>query len=542
MPRARTLSLSAALAVLAACDTDRPIAAPAPPPARNLDAAALVTPASISLTKIGHVDGGGAAAAEITSYDHVTRRLFIVNGALGSVDVVDLHDPANPIRVASIPVSQFGSSANSVDTHDGIVAIAIQAAIKTTPGTVAFYDAATLALISHVTVGALPDMLTFDARGRQVLVANEGEPNDDYTVDPEGSVSIIDVADIRAPLVRTASFAPFNGQLAMLRARGVRIFGPNASVAQDLEPEYITVAEHGRTAWVTLQENNALAIIDVPSATVTDIVPLGFKDHSLPGNALDPSDRDGPSGGPAVRIRRAPVFGMYQPDAIASYRVAGQQFLVTANEGDARDYQGSPGFQEEARAGSLSLNPAVFTTEACDGPCAANSRLGRLTVTRTLGLNPAIGAYDALYAFGARSFSIWTATGEPVWDSGDQFERRTSMLPNVDFNASNTGNALDDRSDNKGPEPEGLALARFGARTFAFIGLERVGGVMVYDISNPASPHFVTYASSRQQAGGDLGPEGLTFVPAVASPNGAPLLIVGNETSGTTAIFQVNLH
>lgn len=542
MSSLRLLALAGAAAALSACATDRPVS-----PARSLtsgtiDASADITPASISLTKIGNVDGGGAAAAEITAFDHVTKRLFVVNGALGTVDVIDLQDPANPVTLTTLSVTQFGASANSVDTHDGIVAVAVEGHIKTSPGTVAFYDAATLNLISSVTVGALPDMVTFDERGRQLLVANEGEPNDDYTVDPEGSVSIIDVSDIANPSVRTTTFGAYNGQVDALRAKGVRIYGPNATVAQDFEPEYITVAENGRTAWVTLQENNAIAIVDVAAAIVTDIVALGFKDHSLAGNALDASDRDGPGGGPAVKIRRRPVLGMYQPDAIASYRVAGRTYLVTANEGDARDYGGTPGFQEEARVGSLPINTSIFTDAACDGPCSANSRLGRLTVTTTLGLNAATGQYDALYVLGARSFSIWSDAGQLVWDSGDQFEQRTSMLSNVAFNASNTGNSLDDRSDNKGPEPEGVVLARFGAKTFAFVGLERVGGVMVYDITNPNSPQFVTYANSRQGSGGDLGPEGLFFVPASESPNGAPLLIVGNEVSGTTAIWQIALN
>jgi len=507
-----------------------------------VDPNADLTPSSITLSKIGEVAGGGVGAAEITAFDHVSRRVFIVNGALGTVDVADLGNPSAPVPVGSISVTAFGASANGVDAHNGVVAVAIEGPAKTSPGTVAFYDAATLSLISSVTVGALPDMITFDEEGRRVLVANEGEPNDAYTVDPEGSISIIDVTDISAPRVTTAGFAAYNGQADALRAKGVRIYGPNASVAQDLEPEYITVSEDGRTAWATLQENNAVAIIDVATATVTDIVALGFKNHDLPGNALDVSDRDGPNNGPAIRIKRWPVLGMYQPDAIASYRVGGQTYLVTANEGDARDWQGTPGFQEESRVSALPLNPAIFTDKACDGRCSANSRLGRLTVTRTLGLNPATGQYDALYVLGARSFSIWSASGSLVWDSGDEFERRTASLAMVNFNASNTGNALDDRSDNKGPEPEGATIGRLGNRTYAFIGLERVGGIMVYDVSNPFGPRFMTYATSRNGSGGDLGPEGIEFVSAGQSPNGHPLLIVGHEVSGTTAIYQVNVQ
>lgn len=535
--------LAPVLASLAACDADRPTVPtaarePAAAPARAADPADP-TPSSIGLVKIGTFAGGGVGAAEITAYDDVSKRLFVVNGALGTVDVLDLRDPSAPTKVATLSVGALGAAANSVAADRGVVAVAIEGAPRTAPGSVAFYRATTLQLISTVQVGALPDMLTFTPDGRFVVTANEGEPNDAYTVDPEGSVSIIDVRNINRPTVRTAGFSGYDGQRDQLRQAGVRIFGPNASVAQDLEPEYVAVSDDSRLAYVTLQENNALATVDLTAATVTRIVPLGYKSHALAGNGLDASDRDGAGGGPLVNIRSWPVLGMYQPDAIAAYTVGGQTYLVTANEGDARDWAG---LREEARVGALSLNPAVFTSGACGGTCAAAARLGRLTVTTQTGRNPATGQHDALYAFGARSFSIWTASGQQVWDSGDQLEQRTTALPMVQFNAGNTDNALDDRSDNKGPEPEGVVIGRLGQKTFAFIGLERVGGVMVYDVTDPRAPTFVTYANPRIGGAGDLGPEGLTFVPAVRSPNRHPLLIVGNEVSGTTAIFQVELR
>lgn len=499
--------------------------------------AADKTPSTITLEKIGTFAGGGAGAAEITAFDPVSKRLFVVNSTMGTVDVLDITEPSAPVKVGVIPVAAFGASANSVAAHNGVVAIAIEGHVKTGPGTVAFYRAPTLEPISSVTVGALPDMVTFSPSGRYVLVANEAEPDDSYLIDPEGSVSIIDATNVNRPTLRTATFAAFNGQADALRASGVRIYGSNASVAQDFEPEYIAVSADDRTAYVTLQENNALAIVDIATATVTSIVPFGYKNHSLPGNGIDASDRDN-----AINIRTWPVFGMYEPDAIAAYSVGGQTYLVTANEGDAREWLGTPGFVEEARVNSLSLNPNVFTDELCGGPCAANARLGRLTVTTTLGRNSETGQFDALYALGGRSFSIWTANGQQLWDSGDDLEQRTKSLPMVNFNASSTGNTIDDRSDNKGPEPEGVVLGRLGAKTFAFIGLERTGGVIVYDVSSPSGPTFVTYVNTREGAGGDLGPEGLAFIPAVQSPNKSPLLIVGNEISGTTAIFRIKLH
>lgn len=358
-----------------------------------------------------------------------------------------------------------------------------------------------------------------------------------------------------APSVATAGFTAFNGQLAALRVQGVRIYGPNATVAQDLEPEYITLSSDNRTAYVTLQENNAIAVVDVENATVTAIHALGTKDHSLAGYGLDPSDEDGGtdtnSGTPLAKIGTWPVRGMYLPDGIASYVAGGKTYLITANEGDARaDW---PGYNEETRVRAYctgGLDPAVFpgATGTAGDPLLFDSNLGRLRITIApngddSGRNGS-NQCTKLYAFGARSFTIWgTDAGalQRVYDSGDQLEQRTLALPNVAFNASNDNNTLDGRSASKGPEPEGVTVARFGSKTYAFVGLERVGGVMVYDVSNPAAPTYVTYLNTRTGATGDRGPEGLHYISADRSPNGKPLLIVGNETSGTTAVFQINL-
>jgi hypothetical protein len=508
------------------------------------------TPVSLSLAKIGGFDGGAAGAAEITAYDASSKRLFIVNGANGTLDVVDLSDPAQPKRISTINVSALGGAVNSVAVHDGLVAVAIEAQPKTSPGTVAFYNAADLRLLGSVKVGAQPDMLTFTPDGKMVLVANEGEPNS-YgqadSVDPEGSISIITVNGGNNPTAVTADFKAFIGQEAALRAQGVRIFGPGANAAQDMEPEYIAISDDGKTAYVTLQENNAIAIVDIAAAKVTAIKALGFKDHSLTGMGLDASDEDGGnntnSGTPAIKIANYPVKGMYQPDAIAQFSVNGKRYLITANEGEARaDW---PGYSDETRVRShcsAGLDPSVF-------PDAANlildSNLGRLRITAnpnggSTGKNAA-GQCTELFSFGARSFTIWDTDIKRVFDSGDDFEQRTKALANVPFNSSHDSATLDGRSASKGPEPEGVAVGKIGSKTFAFIVLERVGGVMVYDVSAPEKPVFMHYLNTRNGITGDRGPEGVLFVPAAKSPNGKPLLIVGHEVSGTTAVLQLNL-
>jgi hypothetical protein len=502
---------------------------------------------NISLTHLASIgtatiDGTGA---EIVAYDAGTKRAFAINSTDNDLVVLDLADPKAPVLYEKIPLDAYGAGLNSVAVHRGLVAVAVEAQPKTDPGRVVFMNASTLQVVGDVEVGALPDMLTFDGEGTRVLVANEGEPVDYLpgSVNPEGSISIIDLAQgVPNASVRTADFRGFTKDA--LLAKGVRVFAPGATAAQDLEPEYITV--QGRTAWVTLQEANAVAIVDVPTATVQDIVSLGRKDHSLPGNALDPSDRDGPANGAATKIGNWPVFGMYQPDAIASYRIGKQTYLVTANEGDSRSGDDFPGYNEEVRVGSggYILDPTVFPDAAV---LKANANLGRLNVSNASGDTDGDGDFDRIDVFGARSFSIWTTDAQLVWDSGDQFERFFADPQNgfaANFNANHESNDPDNRSDNKGPEPEGVAVGKVGGRTYAFVGLERMGGVMAYDVSDPRSPQFAAYGTTRTFVGtnlaGDRGAEGVTFIAAEDSPNGEPLVLVGNEVSRTVAIFQVD--
>ncbi len=513
------------------------------------------TPATFTLSKIGGFGSAALGASEITAFDSASKRLFVVNGANGSLDVVDLSAPTAPKVIQTISTAAFGGGVfNSVAVYEGLVAVAVEAAPKTSAGKVAFYDAQTLALLNTVTVGSQPDMLTFSPDGKFVITANEGEPNS-YgaadSIDPEGSVSVITVNRGGTPTVATADFKSFIGQEASLRSQGVRIYGPGANAAQDLEPEYVAVTEDSKTAYVTLQENNAVAIVDLATAKVTAIKALGLKDHSVAGMGMDASDEDGGtntnSGTPTVKIITVPVKGMYQPDAIASYTAGGQTYFITANEGEARaDW---PGYSDETRVRThctAGLDPTVFADTT---NLILDSNLGRLRITSNpnggnTGKNAA-GQCTELWSFGARSFTIWNKDMVRVFDSGDQMEQRTSALANAKFNASHDNDTLDNRSPSKGPEPEGVAIGKIGNKTFAFVGLERIGGVMVYDVTSPAAPVFVTYFNNRAATGstltGDRGPEGVLFIAASKSPNGKPLLVVGNETSGTTAILQLNL-
>jgi DNA-binding beta-propeller fold protein YncE len=500
---------------------------------------------TLTLSLLGHYDTDlGTASAETVAYEQ--DRLFITNSANNSLDIVDLSDPAAPTLLQRVPLGAYGAGPNSVDVRHGRVAVAMEASPKTADGQVVFFDRDGN-LLNTLGVGALPDMLTYSPDGRRLLVANEGEPNSygqPDSVDPEGTVSIITLVPpgpgyLHVPgTVKTVDFRDFNvGERRHddLPA-GVRIFGPNASVAQDLEPEYVAVSDDNRTAYVTLQENNALAVVDLRTSRVTEIRDLGRKDHSLSGHGLDASDRD-----MAINIAQWPVHGTYQPDAVAFLQAGGADYLLTANEGDARDYTG---LAEEIRLGNAGyvLDPTLFPNAAA---LKANARLGRLNVSRASGDTDGDGDFDRIDAFGARSFTIWNAsTGARVFDSGDGFEQKVALDYPAHFNASNDNNNFDDRSDNKGPEPEGLTTGAIDGRTYAFIVLERVGGLMVFDIDDPAAPVLVDYVNNRNFAttppGPDSGPEMVRFVAAGDSPSGRPLVITANEISGTVGIFEAN--
>ena len=498
------------------------------------------------------------AAAEITAYDAISKRMFVLNGPDTSIKVVDISKPSNPIQVNTISIKSYGKDLTSIACLNGVLAVAvINSQGKTENGHVVFFNASTLAYINKVDVGANPDMLTFSPNGKMVLVANEGEPNDDYTIDREGSISIIDISKGFSTLtqadVKTAGFTDFNGTpidwkikiTGKIQAGGA--FLRNSTIAEDLEPEYITVSEDSKTAWATCQENNCIAVIDLTTAKVTKLIPLGFKDHSLSGNGIDATDNGG-----TINIRNFPVFGMFMPDAIASYKVGDTTFLLTANEGDARADWGSAN-NEEIRFGNAAyiVDTAKFGGATNVAALKATSAMGRLNLTKAFGDFNKDGKYDSAFCYGARSFSVWNSvTGKLTWDSKDQFEQKFATLFPSNFNASHTSNTIDNRSDDKGPEPEAVTIGKILDSTYAFVGLERIGGIMIYNITNPKAPYFVNYINTRNfsvtpsasnlATVGDLGPEGLVFIPKSQSPNGQDLLLVSNEVSGSVAIIQLN--
>jgi hypothetical protein len=466
-----------------------------------------------SYQEIASLNLGGPGAAEITCYDHSTKRLFAVNnGSVNKIDVIDFANPASISVIHSITLSTYGGSANSVDVYDGKLAVAIESSDKQANGKVVIFNTSNYEEIKVITVGALPDMVTYTPDGKYILTANEGEPNDTYTNDPEGTVSIIKTSNYS---VSTINFSAMQSQLPDLAAKGFRIFGPEKNFLKDIEPEYITVSDDSKTAWITLQENNGIAELDINKAKLNKIIPLGFKHYGIPGNEADISDRDG---GIAFKLHER-VYGMYQPDAISFVEHDGIPYLFTANEGDAREYKG---FSEMARVNNaaIKLDPATFPNAAS---LKTDAVWGRLNITKTLGDSDNDGDFDNLYSLGARSFSVWNASsGHLVYDSKSELDRKANEIGIYD----------DGRSDDKGVEPEAITIGKVGSKRIAIVGLERADAFAIYDVSNPTAPSFIKIYKT-----GDA-PEGVLLIEPSKSPIRQSLIVVSSENDGVIKVYK----
>ncbi|SIR01683.1 choice-of-anchor I family protein [Chryseobacterium sp. RU33C] len=479
--------------------------------------------------------GNNNSSTEIVVHDPSTQRLFTISSITDVFDIIDFSNPSIPSVIKTVNMAPYGGI-TSIAVKNGIIAAASPNTDPQQNGSVVFFDI-NGNFLKQVTVGALPDMVTFSPDGTKVVTANEGEPNDAYTIDPEGTISIIDISggvgNLTQSNVTTLNFNSFDSQIAALTATGLRKVRTNNTLSQDLEPEYVTISADSQKAWVTLQENNAIAEINLANKTITGIWGLGKKDMSIPGNGLDASDNNG-----EVLISNWPVKAYYVPDAVQNYKVGNTNYIVTANEGDEKDLSG---FSERTTVGAnnYTLDPVSFPNSSI---LKASYNLGRFRVSSATGNTDGDTEFEEIAALGARSFSIFNAdTKQIVYDSGDQFERYIAAYQSLIFNADNESNAVKNRSRAKGPEPEGVALGNINGQTYAFITLERTGGVMVYNITDPNNPTFTDYKNSRSTSayGGDNGPEGIIYIAPENTTTHKGYVIIANEISGTLSMYEV---
>jgi hypothetical protein len=531
-------------------------------------------------------------SSEIVAFDKTNDRVFAPSAApigiayapvsaAGLVGTATTVAFANPFTNPSYsPVIQDVTSVAVHPTQDWGVASLVPTlngpgttlAEEWTPGRLVVFNTSDGSTITTIEVGYHPDSVTFTPDGTKILVANEAENNNVTGTDAPGSITVVDVSTITSSANFIANLGAvtttdFSGTSASLRT-GIRDQGPNVGSTSNfgagavmntsstvcaparLEPEYIVATN--TTAYVSLQENNAIGVFDLSSNTWTQIFNLG-----VIAQTIDASDRDNAAGTGAAILVDDEVYGMPMPDTLGLFTSGGVDYLVTANEGDFLSTD-----NDRARiadsvfnggANQRTIDPTYVTTLNTRYPSPAyasgyetNSALGRLRVSTRDGDTDGDGDIDQFRMPGTRSFSIWNAsTGVRVFDSGvnmpSTFEEYIAANDAANFNIDQATPTVDDRSPNKGPEPEGLTVATIGTDTYVFVALERTNHVFVYKIDTTTPGGFqasdVTL-DSAVKGGTNYGPEGMVLVPAVDSPTGQNLLLVGSEVSTTIASYD----
>jgi hypothetical protein len=523
---------------------------------------ALANGATLKITEIAAIaSGDGEGSSEIATYHAGSKRIFATNGVKNTIDIFDISDVANPKKVGAVALSPYGNDVTSVAAGKDVVVAVVNVSDKfsatgvptTTNGKIVVFDTDGKVLSSPDVLGVLPDSVTFAPNGTTALVAIEAQPvcakddpataakeETDYTKasDPVGGVTVVDLTNPASPVLRFAGFNQFS--VADMRAKGIAVSSVVNNVAKDFEPEFVTAVDNNY-AYVTIQEANAIGRLNIKSATFESVTRAFESNLSIVSR--DTSDRDAGAGPRTYKN----VVGASQPDAIAGFTIGSGQYFVTANEGDAREYTC---LNDDLRASALKVDARRFPDwKALSGSAA----LGRAKVNPTIGDKDGDGDIDTIHLRGSNSMTMYR-NGLVIWDSAnllDQIQTQAFGVANINGSHSlssdkSTMNYVgQDRSDDKGSEPEGVAVGMVGDRRIAILGLERMTALAIFDITVPGNPIFQewlqllpTKATPAKEVK-HFSPEGIVFVPADKSPSGKALIITSYELSGSLSIHQI---
>lgn len=491
----------------------------------------------LSSYSVGRTNADGGVA-EIVSYNKDDKVFYLVSGVTQSIDLVKINSDGSTECKKRIEIGEILEDKNinagdmtsvSYSDEKNLLAVAVQDEDYKNNGHIVILDKDGNYKESFE-CGVQPDMVTFTKDGKYIISADEGEPREGYdngVVDPKGSVTIIDVEN------KSTKKVEFNIDIDKALKDGI-LLKKDSNPAEDLEPEYIAISDDSKTAFVSLQENNAIASIDIESGKINYVKGLGFIDHSVEGNEIDAVRGKGKNA--KIDIKNDNFLGTPMPDGIAFLSKNGRDFILTANEGDAREWKNYK-----------NTNSKKFDKKNAD------KKTEYLDPEKTDGL-----VEGRIHLLGGRSFSIYDASDlTRVYNSGSDFEKITARIFPDFFNTSNDEDKgpdkLDARSNKKGPEAENIAVLNIKDKTYAIIGLERISGIMIYDITDPSNPVYKDYFNNRifiksvndkEEVGlekrGNIGPEGLCAIEAKDSPTGKPLALVANEVSGTVQVIEFN--
>lgn len=481
------------------------------------------------------VGGFNTGATGQISYDHTTNKLYSVNQEKLGFDIIDYSDIFKPNLIQTVDVSGFINNIRSIESASGFVFIAGDGSSPQLPGKLLIYNSNGV-YRKQLSLGTTPDRMKFSPDNITLVIANEGIPDSSYSTDPSGSVNIIntvsginfltqsDVKTVDFTLLDTTAYDPL-----------IHIYdNAGQSPSQDLEPEAIAISPDSKKAYVVFQENNALAIIDLFTATLDTIFGLGYLDYGV--YELDASDLAN-----QVNLDSYPrLYGMHQPSDIEMFEENGEYYLMTSNQGAPRKYQG---YDETVRVKNQPVDPSKFSNLQ---PLLQDTLFGRLNITSAFGDRNGDGLHDSLLCFGSRSFSIWDRSGALRTSSTDELALFISPFYDSIYNSSADHNASrKQRSDDMGTEPSAIAIGEVDGNPCYFIGLYQMGGIVIY-FGSGGNPGWDSYNLDRNFSvpaddpmAGDLGPTDLEFVPANRTPLGIAQLFVANRVSGTISVYQI---
>lgn len=414
--------------------------------------------------------------------------------------------------------------------------------------------------------GVQPNMAVFTADSKKLLITNEGEHKSTYTVtDPKGTVTIIDFSRNSDPTRITPTEVDFSAFTAdeliensillnKIKNTNVTEENPDTYIPvepqYDLEPESIAVNDAGTTAYVCLQEANAIATLDLTTNEFVDIRSLGFIDYSDETNAIDV----------VLDKTYSPTtyqytYGVPMPHSIELIEIEGTTYLLTANEGASRTYcyNTSTKFISNLTTATLTSNEPKVDANGdpvydANGeevyPTAASVQV--LNNTYTAGLEEGVeedGSDTPHYIFGTRSFSIYEADSMSLlYDSANSLEAKTNELLPSNFNCTNNMMGKEKGATARGVEPKAVITSAINGRYFAFIALEAIGGVMVYEITDPSTPEYINYINTRDfstSIKGDVSPGCIALADANSSKNELPTFFVGYDVTATLGSYTI---
>ncbi|MGY1748047.1 hypothetical protein [Modestobacter sp. SYSU DS0511] len=252
--------------------------------------------------------------AEIISATPDGRTVVYTDSELGQVGLVDLSRPTAPRQLGAIDV---GGSPTSVtvmsNARYALVAVDTTTDLTRPSGHLAVIDLPRREVVRTIDLGGQPDSIDVGPSGVFAAIAIENQRDEDLHVDgvegglPQLSAGYLSVVDLRGPV-------------SAWTAGRVELTGlPGMAFPTDPEPEFVDV--DGRDiAAVTLQENNAIALVDLARRRVV---------HSFSAGTVTRADADTADDGTVAFDD--PLVAPREPDAV-QWTLRGE--LVTADEGD----------------------------------------------------------------------------------------------------------------------------------------------------------------------------------------------------------------